>query len=103
MSGEQRSDGQRGSNGHTAVLPANQAAAPEDLTAPSSPLPRPRLSGGPSFPGPPWEDASPNPNQVTNSFPGPVGDRESTLGDAGLRIAFELKSQGLLHVNYTCL
>lgn len=33
-----------------------------------SPLP-PSLPGCPSILGPPWEDASPNPNQVSNMFP----------------------------------
>lgn len=40
-----------------------------------SPLP-PSLPGCPSTLGPPWEDASPNPNQVTNMFPyASVGSR----------------------------
>lgn len=75
-------NGQRGPAGSqtlSSVLPTNQAAQSENLTAPTSPpsppLP-PSLPGCPSTLGPPWEDASPNPNQVTNMFPyASVGSR----------------------------
>lgn len=46
--------------------PSNPARGSDCASPPSSPsLP---LPGCPSILGPPWEDASPNPNQVTTTF-----------------------------------
>lgn len=51
-------------------LPTKQPSPRIWLHLPHLPLPLPpSLPGCPSILGPPWEDASPNPNQVTNVFP----------------------------------